>query len=89
MGSEVERTKGIPVAGDESDIKSLESDYRSLQQEAQSLLAERVRLENELSNVKKKASRLDEEVRILKSPPLIVGHLQDCLLYTSDAADDP
>jgi len=79
MGSEVERTKGIPVAGDESDIKSLESDYRSLQQEAQSLLAERVRLENELSNVKKKASRLDEEVRILKSPPLIVGHLQDVL----------
>ena len=45
----------------------------------QSLLAERVRLENELSNVKKKASRLDEEVRILKSPPLIVGHLQDVL----------
>ena len=79
MGSEVERTKGIPVAGDDFDIKALESDYRNLQQEAQSLLAERVRLENELSNVKKKASRLDEEVRILKSPPLIVGHLQDVL----------
>ena len=40
MGSEVERTKGIPVAGDDFDIKALESDYRNLQQEAQSLLAE-------------------------------------------------
>ena len=29
--------------------------------------------------LKKRANRLDEEVRSLKSPPLIVGHLEDIL----------
>ena len=32
-----------------------------------------------MANIKKRASRLNEEVRILKNPPLIVGHLQDVL----------
>ena len=36
-------------------------------------------MESDLANVKKRARRLDEEVRILKNPPLIVGHLQDIL----------
>jgi proteasome regulatory subunit len=38
-----------------------------------------VHLENDLADVKKRASRLDEEVRILKTPPLIIGYLQDIL----------
>ena len=61
------------------DLKSLEADYARLSDEAQRLISERIQLENDLANVKKRASRLDEEVRILKNPPLIVGHLQDVL----------
>ena len=64
---------------EDKDLKSLESDYARLRDEAQRLISERIQLENELAGIKKRASRLDEEVRILKNPPLIVGHLQDIL----------
>jgi proteasome regulatory subunit len=65
--------------GDDADFKSLESDYKKLQDQAQRLLSERVHLENDIAKIKKRANRLDEEVRILKSPPLIIGHIQDVL----------
>ncbi len=79
MGTEVDSGASEPLVSDDSDLKALEKDYKELQDEAQRLLSERVHLENDLANIKKRASRLDEEVRILKSPPLIVGHLQDIL----------
>ena len=79
MGTEVDSGASEPLGADDSDLKALEKDFKELQDEAQRLLSERVHLENELANIKKRASRLDEEVRILKSPPLIVGHLQDIL----------
>ena len=79
MGTEVDSGASEPLGADDSDLKALEKDFKELQDEAQRLLSERVHLENDLANVKKRASRLDEEVRILKSPPLIVGHLQDIL----------
>jgi proteasome regulatory subunit len=79
MGTEVDQGSSEPLNIDDNDLKSLELDYKQLQDEAQRLLSERVHLENDLANIKKRASRLDEEVRILKSPPLIVGHLQDVL----------
>ncbi len=79
MGTDVDNSATDILGNEDSDLKSLEQDFKNLQDEAQRLLSERVHLENDLSNVKKKASRLDEEVRILKSPPLIIGHLQDVL----------
>ena len=79
MGTEVDNGKGEPHGNDDSELKALAIDFKNLQDEAQRLLTERVHLENDLASVKKRASRLDEEVRILKSPPLIVGHLQDVL----------
>mgnify|MGYP001491290841 FL=1 len=79
MGTEVDSGASEPLGADDSDLKALEKDFKELQDEAQRLLSERVHLENDLANIKKRASRLDEEVRILKSPPLIVGHLQDIL----------
>ena len=79
MGTEVDSGASDPLGADDSDLKALEKDFQALQDEAQRLLSERVQLENDLANIKKRASRLDEEVRILKSPPLIVGHLQDIL----------
>ena len=79
MGTEVDNGNSEPHGTDDSELKALAIDFKNLQDEAQRLLTERVHLENDLASVKKRASRLDEEVRILKSPPLIVGHLQDVL----------
>ena len=58
-------------------LKRLEEDFRELTERAQNLLTERVYLENEVSQQKKKVNRLDEEIRMLRSPPHIVGHVQD------------
>ncbi len=79
MGTEVDKGSIEPHGSEDSELKALAIDFKNLQDEAQRLLTERVHLENDLASVKKRASRLDEEVRILKSPPLIVGHLQDVL----------
>lgn len=79
MGTDVDNSSSELLGNEDSDLKSLEQDFKELQDEAQRLLSERVHLENDLANIKKRASRLDEEVRILKSPPLIIGHLQDVL----------
>ena len=60
-------------------LKQLEEDYKELQSLAQSLITERSNLEGELRSLKKRANRLEESVRILQSPPLIIGTLQDIL----------
>ena len=44
---------------------------------SQELLTEKLFLENEVTQLKKRASRLDEEIRSLRSPPLIIGNIQD------------
>ncbi|MDB2322701.1 hypothetical protein N9V20_02050, partial [Candidatus Poseidoniales archaeon] len=36
-------------------------------------------METDIRNLKKRAQRLDDEVRLLRAPPLIIGHLQDVL----------
>lgn len=63
----------------EDNLDSLEVSYKELHDTAQKLLTERVQLESELGRLKKKTHRLEEEVRLLKSPPLIIGHIQDVL----------
>ena len=65
--------------GLEGQLKRLENDYRDLTEKAQNLLTERVYLENEVGQQKKKVNRLEEEIRMLRSPPHIVGHIQDCI----------
>ena len=63
--------------GIDGQLERLEKDFRELTERAQSLLTERVYLENEVSQQKKKVNRLEEEIRMLRSPPHIVGHVQD------------
>ena len=70
--------KGL-TSSSEEEIKDLERDFQILQDRTQDLINERVHMEAEISNLKKRANRLDEEVRTLKSPPLIIGHLEDVL----------
>ncbi|MEC7097006.1 MAG: proteasome-activating nucleotidase [Candidatus Thermoplasmatota archaeon] len=66
-------------ASTEEDLKQLEDDFKALQDQTQDLINERAHMESEIRTLKKRANRLDEEVRSLKSPPLIVGHLEDIL----------
>jgi len=63
----------------EEELKILEEEFKSLQDQTQDLINERAHMESEMRSLKKRANRLDEEVRSLKSPPLIVGHLEDIL----------
>ncbi len=63
----------------EEDLRQLEDDYRQLHDQAQKLITERVALESDINKLKKRTARLDEEIRLLKSPPLIVGHIQDVI----------
>jgi len=71
-------TKDIMSTNDE-DLKKLEDDFKNLQDQTQDLINERAHMEAEIRSLKKRANRLDDEVRSLKSPPLIVGHLEDIL----------
>ena len=79
------QSDSIRSGGDEvtpsgvDEITALEADFRLLNESAQKLLTERVFLESEITRLKKKANRLEEEVRLIKSPPLIIGHIQDIL----------
>ncbi len=61
----------------DTQLKRLEDDFRELTEQAQQLLTERVYLESEVSQQKKKVNRLEEEVRLLRTPPHIIGHVQD------------
>ena len=79
MGTDIDTKPPSPMTTDDSDLKALEVEFTQLHDEVKRLISDRVHLENELTDIKRRASKLDEEVRILKSPPLIVGHLQDIL----------
>jgi proteasome regulatory subunit len=63
----------------EDELGILDEQFQKLYEESQHLINERSYLETEVRTLKKRVSRLDDEVRLLKTPPLIIGHLQDIL----------
>ena len=79
MSSEVEKNNTPHSSHSDDEIKQLEEDYQKLLDDSQNLINERSYLETEIRTLKKRATRLDDEVRLLKTPPLIIGHLQDIL----------
>lgn len=79
MGTDVERTDGKMPSNTDDDIRNLEEAYAELRDEAQQLINERTTLEAEMRTLRKRIERLDENVNLLKMPPLIVGHIQDVL----------
>ena len=79
MSSEVEKSNTPLSSHSDDEIKQLEEDYQKLLDDSQNLINERSYLETEIRTLKKRATRLDDEVRLLKTPPLIIGHLQDVL----------
>ena len=79
MGTDVERTDGKMPNNADDDLRSLEEAYADLREETQQLINERTSLEAEMRTLRKKIERLEENVNLLKMPPLIVGHIQDIL----------
>ena len=75
----MERTDGDLPSGPDDDLRTLEEAYAELRDETQQLINERTTLEAEMSTLRKRIARLEENVNLLKMPPLIVGHLQDIL----------
>ena len=58
-------------------LDRLTKDYRELSDKAQQLLTEKLFLENEMTQLKKRSNRLEEELSNIRTPPLIVGFIQD------------
>ena len=58
-------------------LTKLRNEYKDLSSDAQQLLTEKLYLENECARLKKRVNSLDEEVRSLRKPPFVVGHVQD------------
>ncbi len=79
MGSEVESSANAETKSSDEDLKKLESEYRVLQEKAQSLINDRAHLESEVRGLKKRANTLNDEVKSMRKPPLIIGTLQDIL----------
>lgn len=82
MASEANET---PREGDLLDNKDphkgaldrLSKDYQELSDRAQQLLTEKLFLENEITQLKKRSNRLEEELSNIRTPPLIIGYIQD------------
>ncbi len=58
-------------------VTELRKQVNDLTQTSQNLLTEKLFLENEINQLKKRISRLDDEIRIMREPPFIVGYIQD------------
>ena len=58
-------------------LASVQSELKELSENAQQLLTEKLFLENECAQLKKRVNRLDEELRNLRSPPYVIGFVQD------------
>ena len=62
---------------DSDTLRRLRSDFQELSDKAQQLLTEKLFLENEFSQLKKRTRRLEEEINSMRTPPLVVGYIQD------------
>ncbi len=58
-------------------LTSVQRELKELSESAQQLLTEKLFLENECTQLKKRVNRLDEELRNLRSPPYVIGFVQD------------
>ena len=73
-GSDTHRQEGPSKI---SSVSNLQSEIKGLTETAQQLLTDKLLLESEITQIKKRASRLEEEIRNLRTPPMVIGHIQD------------
>ena len=75
------KEKSIPESGQDivtaQVLEELREQYALLSDDAKQLMTEKMYLENELNQLKKRINRLDEEIRSLRTPPYIIGNVQD------------
>ena len=84
MATEVEPPPSDPEDADipsfptpRKSIDNLQVELKDLSDTAQQLLTEKLFLENECAQLKKRTNRLDEELRNLRTPPFVIGYIQD------------
>lgn len=63
----------------ESTLHDMEIEFDQLRQQAQQLLAEKLDMENKVAKQKQKVKRLEEEVRLMRMPPHVIGNIQDII----------
>ena len=63
----------------ESTLKDIENDFKLLREQAQQLMSERLELENKVAKQKQMVKRLEEEVRLMRMPPHVIGNIQDVI----------
>ena len=80
MGTEVDEGH-TPIHRDTLDAstKDLEQTIETLRNKAQHLMSDKVLLEGQIADLRKRITRLDDDIRMLKSPPLVVGQIQDVI----------
>ena len=84
MTSEAEEPSGdgnvrVGASKDSESLERLRKDFQELSDKAQQLLTEKLFLENEMNQLKKRSNRLEEELSNIRTPPLIVGFIQDLI----------
>ena len=84
MATEVDTPPSDPEEADipsfptpRKSIDNLQAELKDLSDTAQQLLTEKLFLENECAQLKKRTNRLDEELRNLRTPPFVIGYIQD------------
>jgi len=80
VGSEVDEGP-MPMHRDTLDAstRDLEQNIETLRNQAQHLMSDKVLLEGQIADLRKRITRLDDDIRMLKSPPLVVGQVQDVI----------
>tara|TARA_B100001750_G_scaffold247283_1_gene272486 strand:- start:2133 stop:3377 length:1245 start_codon:yes stop_codon:yes gene_type:complete len=63
----------------ESTLRDIEIEFEELREHAQQLLAEKLDMENKVAKQKQKVKRLEEEVRLMRMPPHVIGNIQDII----------
>lgn len=78
-GDVIRRGSGEKPRKAEDEMIKLQTDFREMHENVQRLTTEKMQLERDLDGIRKIAHRLEDEVNSLRSPPLIIGHLQDMI----------
>jgi proteasome regulatory subunit len=63
----------------ERTLHDIELEFELLREQAQQLLSEKLDMENKVTKQKQKVKRLEEEVRLMRMPPHVIGNIQDIL----------
>ena len=76
MSSKVEKNTTPHSSTSDDDIRKLEEDYQKLLEESQNLINERTLPRDQIRDLKKRTTRLDDEIRLVENTAV------DCRTFT-------